>query len=155
LERGKITSAGPFFSYQGFLFFCRTGPEVHSALPVSSVCPLAPRLRLDTLHRNRRLRMDYNQVLAQYQQNQQTIFFTGLAIWIFMLVVSCFVIYLFYARLRGIEDELRKFRIAYEFGQDRQMRSVPRQEHSSHSAWPEPPDSLSPSPEDSRYIPKV
>jgi hypothetical protein len=38
------------------------------------------------------------------------------------------VIYAFYARLRGIEQEIRKFRIAYEFAHSRESNSVPRHE---------------------------
>ena len=38
---------------------------------------------------------------------------------IVVFLVGAFVIYMYYARLRDIADELRKFRIAYEMAQDR------------------------------------
>ncbi len=41
-----------------------------------------------------------------------------------ILLVGAFVIYMFYARLRDIADELRKFRLAYEMTQDRKSQSA-------------------------------
>ena len=57
-----------------------------------------------------------------------------------LFVVVVFVTYMFYARLRDIADELRKFRIAYEMADDRKTQS----------AAPAPPRAD----DDSRYLPK-
>jgi hypothetical protein len=57
-----------------------------------------------------------------------------------MFIFGMFVIYMFYARLRDIADELRKFRIAYEMAEDRKAR-VPT---------PTPPHAD----DDLRYLPK-
>ena len=43
----------------------------------------------------------------------------GILINIVVFLVNVYVIYLFYARLRYIADELRKFRIAFEMDRDR------------------------------------
>jgi hypothetical protein len=69
-------------------------------------------------------------------------------------IITVFVIYLFYARLRDIADELRKFRIAYEFAHAPESRSLSRREHSSESAWPAPPKPLMPSSEDAKFMPE-
>jgi hypothetical protein len=53
---------------------------------------------------------------------------------------SMFVIYMFYARLRDIGDELRKFRIAFEMADDRKIQSA--------AAAPPRAD------DDSRFLPK-
>jgi len=51
-----------------------------------------------------------------------------------ILLVGAFVIYMFYARLRDIADELRKFRLAYEMTQDRKSQSAaPAAEDDSRS----------------------
>jgi hypothetical protein len=57
-----------------------------------------------------------------------------------LFVVVVFVTYMFYARLRDIADELRKFRIAFEMAEDRKPQS----------AAPAPPRAD----DDSRYLPK-
>jgi hypothetical protein len=98
--------------------------------------------------------MDPNQLLAQQMERQQTMLYGGLVLYIVMFIVSCFVVYLFYARLRDIADELRKFRIAYEFSDARQNRSTPPSGQSSQSAWPDAPKPLVPSPEDAKYLPR-
>jgi hypothetical protein len=54
--------------------------------------------------------------------------------------IGMFVIYMFYARLRDIADELRKFRIAFEMADDRKIQS----------AAPAPARAD----DDSRYLPK-
>ena len=41
---------------------------------------------------------------------------------VIVLLVGAFVIYMFYARLRDIAEELRKFRIAYEMAEDRKTK---------------------------------
>lgn len=67
--------------------------------------------------------MNPNDLIAQQQallQNAQTLTFAGLAISLASFIVGGWVIYMFYARLRDIADELRKLRITYEFAQERQ-----------------------------------
>jgi hypothetical protein len=78
--------------------------------------------------------MDPNQVLAQQQallnqlmQNVQQIVFVSLVISVAGTIVGAWVIYMFYARLRGIEEEIRKFRIAYEFAHDRESSGTRHQ----------------------------
>ena len=66
--------------------------------------------------------MNPNDIIAQQQallQNAQNLQFAGLAISLAVFIVGGWVLYMFYARLRDIADELRKFRIAYEFTQER------------------------------------
>ena len=41
---------------------------------------------------------------------------------VIVLLVGAFVLYMFYARLRDIAEELRKFRIAYEMAEDRKTK---------------------------------
>ncbi len=60
-----------------------------------------------------------NQAIQNAQQWQIVYLVISLAMFIF----SMFVIYMFYARLRDIADELRKFRIAYEMAEDRRQPS--------------------------------
>ncbi len=62
-----------------------------------------------------------NELIAQQQQmlNQQMqtahkIAWGMVALYIAGLLITWFVIYLFYARLRDISEELRKLRISYE-----------------------------------------
>jgi hypothetical protein len=57
-----------------------------------------------------------------------------------LLAVGAWVTYMFYARLRDIADELRKFRIAYEYAEDRKTKST----------TPAPPRTD----DDSSYLPK-
>jgi len=57
-----------------------------------------------------------------------------------MFVFAMRVIYIFYARLRDIGDELRKFRITYEIAEDDKARAAA-------PASPRADD-------DSRYLPK-
>jgi hypothetical protein len=54
-------------------------------------------------------------LLNQYMQNAQHAQYGLLALGLAWFIISGLVLYAFYARLRGIEDEIRKFRIAYEF----------------------------------------
>jgi hypothetical protein len=66
--------------------------------------------------------MNPNDLIAQQQailQNAQNWQFIYLAILLGLWIVGGWVLYMFYARLRDIADELRKFRIAYEFAQER------------------------------------
>ncbi len=67
--------------------------------------------------------MNLNDLPAQEQallQYVQTLQFASLAISLASLIILGWVVYMFYARLRDIADELRKFRIAYEFAHERQ-----------------------------------
>ena len=41
-----------------------------------------------------------------------------------VFLIAVFVTYMFYARLRDIADELRKFRIAYEMAEDSKERAA-------------------------------
>jgi len=93
--------------------------------------------------------MNPNDLLAQQQallnqamQNAQRWQFAGLAIGLAMLILGAWVLYMFYARLRDIADELRKFRIAYEMAEERKGHGV------QPSRQPQAP------PEDERYKPK-
>ncbi len=66
--------------------------------------------------------MNPNDIIAQQQalfQNAQNLQLACLAFCLALCIVGSWVLYMFYARLRDIADELRKFRIAYEFTQDR------------------------------------
>jgi phosphate/sulfate permease len=60
-----------------------------------------------------------NQVMQNAQQTQWAI----IALWLASMLISFVVIYLFYARLRDIADELRKIRVTYEMEQERSFRS--------------------------------
>jgi hypothetical protein len=66
--------------------------------------------------------MNPNDIIAQQQsllQNAQNLQFAYLAISLALFIVGGWVLYMFYARLRDIADQLRKFRIAYEFTHER------------------------------------
>jgi hypothetical protein len=75
--------------------------------------------------------MNPNEVLAQQQaymnqvnqvmQNVQHMQWALLAIWAAGMLISFGVIYMFYARLRDIADELRMFRVAYQMVHDRRQ----------------------------------
>jgi hypothetical protein len=79
-------------------------------------------------------------IVSQYLQTYQNWFWGMIAIQLAFLLIGALVIYMFYARLRDIADELRKFRIAYEFAEDQKARP----------AQPTPPRADA----DSRYAPK-
>jgi hypothetical protein len=66
--------------------------------------------------------MNPNDLIAQQQaiinqaiQNQQGWFWGMIALQIGFLAITGFIIYMFYARLRDIAEELMKLRVAYEF----------------------------------------
>jgi short subunit dehydrogenase-like uncharacterized protein len=70
--------------------------------------------------------MNPNDLITQQQalhQNVQYWQYAGIVIWLASVLVAAWVIYMFYARLRDIADELRKFRIAYEFAHERKAQS--------------------------------
>ena len=105
--------------------------------------------------------MNYNEILAQQQailnqvmQNSQRVQFWMLVLWLAVFIVGALVIYLFYARLRDITDELRKLRIPYEVAHPPQSRSRSSGDQGSQSAWPAPPKPLGPSAADAKYMPK-
>jgi hypothetical protein len=95
--------------------------------------------------------MNPNDLLAQQQaflnqalNQQHQIYWVMIVFWFAGLVVTGWVLYMFYARLRDIASELKKLRIAYE---------------SSHLAQPMPrpiqrPEVSPPADEHSRYKPK-
>ena len=62
-------------------------------------------------------------LLNQVMQHAQHVLWAFLVIYAAMFIFGMFVIYMFYARLRDIADELRKFRIAYEMAEDRRQPS--------------------------------
>jgi hypothetical protein len=66
--------------------------------------------------------MNPNDIIAQQQalinqamQNQQGWFWGMIALQIGLTGLGGFVLYMFYARLRDIAEELMKLRVAYEF----------------------------------------
>jgi hypothetical protein len=106
--------------------------------------------------------MDYAQILAQQQQvaqqaiqNAQAFIYMAMAIQLVLFMLGCWVVYMFYARLRDIGDELQKFRIAYEFANAPERRSAGHQEQRSTTPWPEEPRPVTPSGEDDTYKPKA
>ena len=73
--------------------------------------------------------MNPNDILAQQQvilnqamQTQQHWTVAMILFEIVFMLIGAWVIYMFYARLRDIADELRKFRIAYEMAEDQKAR---------------------------------
>jgi hypothetical protein len=85
--------------------------------------------------------MNPNDLIAQQQailQNAQNWQFIYLAISLTSFIVGGWVLYMFYARLRDIADKLRKFRVAYEFAQDRKASNP-----SSEKPLPTPGNSYS------------
>ncbi|HOX58118.1 MAG TPA: hypothetical protein P5205_14545 [Candidatus Paceibacterota bacterium] len=101
--------------------------------------------------------MDYNQLLAQQQaavnqamQLYWTILLGAALIQLILFGVGCWVIYMFYARLRDIANEVRKLRVAYEAGHTAQSGSTPRQPYWS----PEQENPFAPAGGDAKYMPK-
>ena len=98
--------------------------------------------------------MNPNDLMAQQQaylnqlmQNAHQTQWAMIALWLASMLISFFVIYLFYARLRDIGDELRRIRVLYEMEQERTLRSMAR----SPSAAP----SVTPTAGDAPYMPKT
>ena len=101
--------------------------------------------------------MDYNQLLAQQQQaiqNVQGFIWVAGAVQLALFIVGCWVLYMFYARLRDIGDELQKLRIAYEFAHAPEKRPAAHPDQRGPTAWPEAPKPLTPPVEDTKYKPK-
>jgi phosphate/sulfate permease len=80
--------------------------------------------------------MNPNDIMAQQQaymnqlmQNAHQTQWALIAVWIASMLVSFIVIYLFYARLRDIVEEVKKLRIAFEMSEDRKALTAtsPRQ----------------------------
>ena len=105
--------------------------------------------------------MNPNDILAQqqalmnqYAQNMQHVQIGMLALSLAGLIITAGVIYMFYACLRRIEDEIRIFRIAYEFDHPPQQRSSSRQAHRNEIARLEPTKPLVPVPAEQKFMPK-
>jgi hypothetical protein len=95
--------------------------------------------------------MNQNDVLAQQQaminqiaQNLQHLVLGVALIQLALFVLSVWVIYMFYARLRDIADELRKLRISYEASHSPESKGRPGRH----------PESSPPTDDDLRYKPK-
>jgi hypothetical protein len=93
--------------------------------------------------------MNPNDVLAQYQamlnqatQQSQKMMWVAIAFQVVVVILTAWAIYMFYARLRDIVDELRKFRMAYESSGESNLKAGPNRRES-----PAPDD-------DSPYMPK-
>jgi hypothetical protein len=106
--------------------------------------------------------MNPNDALAQQQAifNQVVQFvhlmqYGFLAFFLVGFIINAVVIYLFYARLRDIGVELRKFRIAYAIAHTPESHPLTRHDQSSESVWPAPPKPLVPPAEDAKYLPKA
>lgn len=90
-------------------------------------------------------------------ENAQHVQLGMLALSLAGFIITVLVIYMFYVRLGGIEQEIMKFRIAYEFSHTPESLSKGRQESRAPSPWPEPPKPLVPAaplPEEQKYMPK-
>jgi hypothetical protein len=90
--------------------------------------------------------MNPNEIFAQQQaqldqlfQNAQHYIAGVMAFQLVLFIMGCWVVYLFYARLRDIGNELRKFRIAYEFAQEREARAKPLSQVLSTASLSVPP----------------
>jgi hypothetical protein len=75
-------------------------------------------------------------LLNQSVQHSQQLMLGALLIQIALLIVGAWVIYMFYARLRDIADELRKIRVTYEMEQDRTTRNAARPRAESSAGNP-------------------
>jgi hypothetical protein len=87
--------------------------------------------------------MNPNDLLAQQQalinqamQNQQGWFWGLLALQIGFVGIGGFVVYMFYARLRDIAEELMKLRVAYEFANPPKPSGI---RPAPPANWPENP----------------
>lgn len=97
--------------------------------------------------------MNPNEILSQWQaQQQSTVQFIQhfqiaiICVTVIAAMVHGWVIYMFYARLRDIADELRKMRVTYEMSQERAIRGVARP--------PTAGSAENPFASDTRYMPK-
>lgn len=97
--------------------------------------------------------MDPNDLMAQQQAYLNQMLHTTqqwqlayVAIGLGAFIIHCWVVYMFYARLSDIADELRRIRVTYEMEQERTVRVAAR----SFSA----PASDKPDTGDSPYMPR-
>jgi hypothetical protein len=98
--------------------------------------------------------MNPNDLIAQQQamfnqvmQNYQNWFWGMVAVQIGLMLLSAWVLYMFYARLRDIAEELMKLRVAYQFAN-------PPKSGATRSPTPAGPAENSFQPGDARYQPK-
>jgi|ERR1035437_1865959 threonine/homoserine/homoserine lactone efflux protein len=84
--------------------------------------------------------MNPNDLIAQQQaivnqalQTQQNWVWGMIAVQVVFLLIAAWVVYMFYARLRDIAEELMKLRIAYEFAHGAKASAPPRRESPSGS----------------------
>lgn len=63
-------------------------------------------------------------VAPVHQKERATLPIWVLALSLAGFIITVLVVYMFYARLRGIEDELTKSRIAYESAHDRESNAA-------------------------------
>jgi hypothetical protein len=91
--------------------------------------------------------MNPNDLVAQQQallnqalQNTHQLVWVYGVLFLALAIIHFTIVYLFYARLRDIADELRKLRIVYEMAQDRKARAATSAPHRTG--------------DDSRYLPK-
>jgi hypothetical protein len=66
-------------------------------------------------------------LLNQYMQNAQHAQLGALALSLAFFLLGGWVIYMFYACFRRIEDEIRMFRISFEFANPPKERTTTRQ----------------------------
>ncbi len=85
-------------------------------------------------------------LINQMLHNLQQWTWGFLAIQVVMVIAGGWVIYMFYARLRDIADELRKIRVRYEMEQDQAARA--RTQTTAASSVGNPVS------DDARYMPK-
>ncbi|MHB8523837.1 MAG: hypothetical protein ACYDH9_24200 [Limisphaerales bacterium] len=105
--------------------------------------------------------MNYNDLLAQQQallnqtmRNAQIWQAAGILISVALFLLAAWVVYMFYARLRDIAVELKKFRIAFEMANPPARTLGARQESRSGPPALAPRGSPKESEADSRYMPK-
>jgi hypothetical protein len=94
--------------------------------------------------------MNPNEILGQYQailnqaaQQQQKIMWGVIAIQVVLLILAAWAIFMFYARLRDIADELRKLRMIHESSHGPDIKSLANLRAES-----------APTTDDARYMPK-
>jgi hypothetical protein len=90
-------------------------------------------------------------VLNQAAQKVQHLNVEIMAFGLVFFILQCWVIYMFYARLRDVGDELRKFRIAYEFAS---LREVKARSSSQTPSTPSHSVAQTGKPTDAKYMPK-
>jgi len=87
-----------------------------------------------------------NQAMQNAQQQTQQQMWAIWAIALALFIIQAWVIYMFYARLRDIANELLKIRVTYEMEQERAVRGV--------AASPRPASGDNPFASDAPYMPK-